>query len=1112
MNKIRMALMLFCFGLLYQTSRGLDLFENFQNPPSSAQPQTWWHWITGNVSKEGITADLEAMHRVGLSEAHIFTIGGGAPLGPMQKMDPQFFEMVEFAAKEAHRLGLKLSLHNCPGWSASGGPWIKPEEAMQFVTTSEAVVTGPTLFNGKLPSPPSKSGYYKNIAVLAFPTPSDEEEIVTPENPPTIMTTAPGVDPTPLMTGRGQVFVTFPAPEKGKPYYIQAEFKKPVSVRMLQFKVAFGHPFGGDLMASEDGVTFRTLRRMELKPADQAGYVHVSLGAEAVTARIFRLNCEFSWGQAPVKISEINFSGRASTPDLMLKAAYRCNHTIDVAQEMVRDSLRKFSSSSAVRKSEIVNLTSALKEDGALKWNVPKGKWTIVRFGHTPTGARNGGPWAGLECDKLDPSGVEACWNGMMQPILNRLGPLTKRTVVNSLIDSFEAGGQNWTAKMTEEFRKRRGYDPTLFLPAMTGRVLESPVITERFLWDLRRTIADLFAENYYKPFTDLCHRNGLESMAEAYGGPFEAMLCGGQVDVPMAEFWQDKDVSTVKLASSAGHGYGKPVIAAESFTGTPEKHGRWMDDPYSMKAFGDQMFCWGINRFVFHSYAHQPWTNRFPGMTLGPYGINLNRANTWFEMAGPWMKYLSRCQFLLQQGRAVADVAYFCGQNSPVFDRKNKPPIPPGYYFDDINADLLLYHARVVQGRIVLDSGASYAVLVLPASDPEMTPELLQKLRDMVRDGATILGSRPTHSPSLQRFPDCDAQVRALAEELWGDIDGKKITEHRLGKGRVVFGKDLKIVLTDLQVAPDCLLSDSFEFIHRSLDNADAYFVANSADKPIRQECSFRVSRKIPELWHPDTGVMEEAPNYRVESDRVVVTVEFDPRGSVFVVFCKLAPPGAGVIERACESLPETAMEIQGGWKLSFPPNWGAPDSVNLDHLISWPDHPHPGVKYFSGTATYQKQLEIPASFLGKDRALWLDLGIVKNLAKVKLNGRDLGVLWKPPFRVDISTVAKPGENGLEVQVVNLWPNRLIGDEQLPEDGMPWRRSTPASWGWDLVGSVWPQWFVDGKPSPTGRLTFATHRHFTKDSPLLPSGLLGPVRLVSSEMRRTTFDQRRIK
>ncbi len=1091
-----------------------NLESEFANPPKSAKPQIWWHWITGNVSKEGITADLEAMQRVGLSEAHIFTIGGGAPLGPMQKMDPQFFDMVEFAAKEANRLGLNLSLHNCPGWSASGGPWIKPEEAMQFVTASEVVVTGPMLFNAKLPSPPSKAGFYKDIAVLAFPTPGDEEDVITPENPPTIMTTAPGVDTTPLMTGSGQVFVTFPAPEKGKPYYIQAEFKKPVSVRTLLFKVASGQSFGGDLMASDDGVTFRPLRRrVGLNPVDQAGYVHVSLGAEPVTAQIFRLNCEFSSGQAPVKISEIGFSCRASTPNLMLKAAYRNNHTIDVAQEMERDSRRKFSSSSAVRKSEMVNLTSALKEGGTLTWNVPKGKWTIIRFGHTPTGKVNGGPWQGLECNKLSPSGMEACWNGMMQPVLNRLDPSIKRTLVNSLIDSFEAGGQNWTAKMPEEFQKRRGYDPTLFLPAITGRVLESPAITERFLWDLRRTIADLFAENYYKPFTDLCHRNGLESMAETYGGPFEAMHCGGQVDIPMAEFWQDKDVSTVKMMSSVGHGYGKPVIAAESFTGAPEKHGCWKDDPYSMKAFGDQMFCWGINRFVFHSYAHQPWLNRFPGMTLGPYGINLNRANTWFEMAGPWMKYLSRCQLLLQQGRAVADVAYFCGQNSPFFwSRNNKPPIPQGYYFDNINADLLLHHARVVQGRIVLDGGASYAVLVLPASDPEMTPELLQKLRDMVRDGASILGSRPTHSPSLQGFPDCDSHVRALAEELWGNIDGKKITEHRLGKGRVVCGKDLKTVLADLQVAPDCRLSDGFEFIHRSFDHGDAFFVANSADKPIRQECSFRISGKIPELWHPDTGVMEEAQNYRVESDRVVVTVEFDPRGSVFVVFRKPAPPGAGVIERTRKSIAETAMEIPGGWKLNFPPNWGAPDSVNLDHLISWPEHPHPGVKYFSGTATYQKQVEIPASVFGKDRALWLDLGIVRNLAKVKLNGKELGILWKPPFRVDISTAAKSGENMLEVQVVNLWLNRLIGDEQLPEDGMPWRRSTPASWGRDLVGSVWPQWFIEGKPSPAGRLTFATHRHFTKESPLLPSGLLGPVRLILAELRLTTLHEEIIK
>lgn len=1082
-----------------------ELEKNFATPPAAAKPQVYWQWINGNVTKEGITADLEAMHRVGIIGALVQTVGGGPP-GPMRQMNPQFFDMMEHATREAARLGMTISMHNSSGWAGCGGPWIKPEESMQFVTSSEVVANGPATFNGKLPQPPMTHNFYRDIAVLAFPTPADEQDVVTPENPVTITTDAPGVDAAPLAKGLERDYVEFPGASVERPYYIQAAFAKPVSVRSIRVKVRWARASGGPLQVSDDGVNFRTLRNFELKPEDLAGFVDLPLGDEPVTARFFRLGFKGSHMGLPNLISQIAFSKRSANPELLRKAFYERPHNsrIDIPHLMEKAGQRKVGADSLVRRDAMVDITSALQPDGTLSWNVPSGTWTIVRFGRTSTGATSGGYWNGLDVDKFTPEGVKAGWRGMMQPTIERLGPPVGKALARCEFDSWEVGGQNWTAKMAEEFRARRGYDPTPFLPAMTGRTVESPAITERFLWDLRRTVSDLIAENFFRPFAELCRRNGLESMVEPYYGPFESMICGAQVDIPMAEFWQDSDSDSVKMVSSIGHGYGKRIIAAESFTGEPEKHGRWLDTPYSMKAFGDEMFCRGINQFIFHCSVHQPWTNRAPGMTLGCYGIHLNRCNTWFEWAGPWMQYLARCQQLLRQGRVVADVAYFCGQNVPVVDRHGNPPTPAGYYWDDINADLLMNHAKVVNGRIVLDSGASYAVLVLPPEDPQMTPELLSKIRDLVKDGATLMGTRPTCSPSLQGYPECDRRVQALAAELWGDIDGKAVTQHALGKGQVISGKSLRDVLDKLKVTPDCTAGKDFDYIHLALDSGgDAYFLSNQADHSMQQECLFRVYGKKPELWHPDTGMIEPAPAYAVKAGRVIVPLEFDPRGSVFVLF-REPDTTAGHVVTPKHRLTEVGQPIavEGNWKLSFPPNRGAPASVTLDRLISWPDHSESGVKYFSGTATYEKEVQIPADALGQDRILWLDLGVVKNLAKVKVNGVDLGILWKPPFRVDIASAARAGTNRLEVQVTNLWPNRLIGDEQLPED-IGWSGTFDTRTGQGVDWSQdWPQWLKEGKPSPTGRLTFSTWRHYTKDSPLLPSGLLGPVTLISAERR----------
>jgi hypothetical protein len=606
----------------------------------------------------------------------------------------------------------------------------------------------------------------------------------------------------------------------------------------------------------------------------------------------------------------------------------------------------------------------------------------------------------------------------------------------------------------------------------------------------------------------------------------------------------------------------------------------------------------------------------------MGQWGFHFDRTNTWFEKSTAWLKYVARCQDLLQQGRFIADVAYFDGESAPVETKASDPPLPRGFDYDSVNADVLS-RATVKDGRIVLESGMSYAVLVLPRTD-HMTPQFLAKIRELVKEGATVIGAKPRRSPSLQDYPKCDEDVHAMADEVWGKCDGKTATEHAFGKGRVVDGQSLADVLAAGAIAPDFEVpADSrarWVYIHRLIGDDDVYFVSNQRDAFSQGQATFRVTGKTPQLWHADSGLIEPAPVYTDANGRTTVTLQFDPGGSVFVVFRKGAPAGEHLVQimpsdpqqqpatptisinRAVyqaadgsgsldvtsevqtmvqsgideiqvsngtfgkdpslnhskqltaditidgKKLTKTAKEgetfvlaevsdtrqppgyelatsssgqlellawragsydvktaggkssrveapdvkapttLAGPWELHFPANWGAPEMITLDKLISWTDHADKGVKYFSGTATYTKEFDISSDMVGADRSVYLDLGKVKNLAQVKLNGKDLGILWKPPFRADITSAAIAGKNSLEVSITNLWPNRLIGDE---------KKGLDAEWnGLKLVR--WPQWLLDGKPSPSGRLTFTTWHHWTADMQPLESGLLGPVTIQS--------------
>ncbi len=1189
--------------------------------------------MNGNITKEGITADLEAMQRVGIGGAQIVNAGLDVPAGPVRFLSPQWLGMVQYAAREAERLGLTLGIGNCGGWSSSGGPWVTPEQAMQHLVTSEVRVTGPADFSGSLPQPPTRLDVYGDVGVLAYPAPKHNDFSLRSLSP-TVTASIEDFEESILFDGSPETSVSFPLPRPGREPFVQFEFDQPLAARSVWITLGpGGERSRGVIQSSNDGQTFRDLQTFRFPHDDgHHGIMSVSLGNNPSAARFYRV--QFTAGGARLDVAGISISSALCTGDVWAKSGMNAGYLtgMPAADES------SLEPGLAIPPDRIIDLSSRMAADGQLSWTVPPGRWIIRRIGYTPTGVKNhpapeGGE--GLECDKLSAAAMDMHWEGFVQTVLDQLGPLAGKggPLDSVLIDSYEVGGQNWTAAFRDDFRRLRGYDPLPWLVTITGQIVESPAATERFLWDLRRTIADVMAENYYGRFGELCRRRGLNAYIEPYCAPAEALLNGAAADVPVGEFWMDRNTSHyLKLASSIGHIYGRAVIGAESFTtAARDGRGRWLGTPYALKAVGDSAFCNGINQFIFHRYAMQPWPTRGPGMTMGPWGSHLERTVTWWEQGRAWMEYIARSQFLLRRGHCVQDAAAFCGEGAPVQMRGINPPLPAGYDYDSINADVLLNHASVDSGRLVLDSSTGYRILAFAQPERTMTPQLLSRLRDFVAAGLTLVGPPPERSPSLESYPGCDQVVAALAAELWGDCNGTSVTEHRFGKGRVVWGQTMEQVLASLDLKPDfefAAVGDRpLKYIHRRDGDADIYFVSSQHAQSAQADCTFRVSGKVPELWHPDSGKIEDAPVWREENGRITVPLRFDPSGSVFVIFRRAAegadhvvsaelsvsagaapPPPELVILSAryeaiddsslgrdvtarlaelvhngqlevrvgnsmlggdpalshrkrlrveytldgraaqktvpeqavlsigsfapdrepalqlgrdasgrlqlCASAPGSAelllasgkrvktevqnvpdpVEISGPWSVTFPPNRGAPGRITLPKLMSWTDWPDNGVRWFSGTASYLKQVTLPKELFRPGVSLRLDLGQVKNIAEVTVNGRDLGVWWKPPFCADVTGALRPGDNRIEIKVTNLWPNRLIGDEHLPPDCE-----------WNPNGSLKtvPQWVLDGKPSPTGRFAFTTWRHWHANDKLLPSGLLGPV-TIQPEVKKT--------
>ncbi|MEI6137964.1 MAG: glycosyl hydrolase [Mariniphaga sp.] len=736
----------------------------------------------------------------------------------------------------------------------------------------------------------------------------------------------------------------------------------------------------------------------------------------------------------------------------------------------------------AINKNSIIDVSEKMDSEGRLVWDAPSGNWTIFRFGHTTTGKKNapapiGGE--GLECDKMSKEAVAAFFKSYPAKYLANASEF-KNGIKHIEIDSYEAGLQDWTPRFKEEFIKRRGYNPLVWLPVWANKTIVNKAISDRFRNDMKRTIAELFDENYFGYFADLVHQyKGLQLTIEPYDGPFNPYDVAARADILMGEYWQKPATWgwnwTADVVASA-HVLEKNIVSAESLTGWPHVS-KWQNDPFSLKSSADRAFCLGVNRMVLHTIAHQPWGDQFrPGMTMAFWGQHFGRTETWWEQSKVWFDYLSRCQYMLQQGEFVSDILCL---------NRGLSNLPDGFRADICSELQLINLVKAKNGIIVLPHGKTYRLLVV--SDTLLTPEVARKVKALADAGIPIIGKKFIASPSLQNYPACDAEVRSISEQLQ--------------KKGVVMDLTINQLLDKKGILPDFITTEKeAAWVHRKTKEADIYFVSNQMDSTRILNCTFRVTGKQPEIWDAATGKIKNAGSFVIKDGLIQLPLKLDPSGSCFVIFRKPISSKNGTSPLNWPVY-TPIQELTNPWTVRFDPKWGGPEQVKFPTLQDWSKNELKGIRYYSGTATYETTCElkeVPGS-------LFIDLGNVKNLAEVTLNGISLGVIWKPPFITNISKAAKLGKNILVVKVTNLWANRLIGDEQEPAD-MKWDTKLAglgsvknAMAGYKLMEL--PAWFIEGKQRPSsGRFTFTTFNYFTKDSPLLESGLIGPIKLLSED------------
>lgn len=1131
-----------CF-LAFSVVNASSQTRGVPSPNADAAPWVYWYWINGIASPAGIRADLAAMKTAGIRGAYLMPVRVDAyrallPTGDLNQRRETWWHMLGIAFRVADSLGLRLGMAVSDGWATAGGPWITPEMSMQKLVWSELRVQGGRRFSDTLPHPEATNGYYRDIAVYAIPLPKGFG--ITSVSRPPVVTTSMGADWTGLAAAQPTGnFVS------AKPCWIQYRFNEPFVCRSIRISVP-GTTFQAFRLmidTSWDGRTFHHAIRLEPPRMGWADYLAggATFAVPALKSRYFRFvfdpagtepgseDLDAAKWKPTLKLSGITLSEEAqiNEPEAKNGSIWR------VAQETSR---QEAPDSLCVPAEKILRLTRYLSAEGKLTWQVPPGDWLILRMGHTATGATNatGALYSGLEADKCNPDAVRLQFLKWFDAVRRHVDTAVVRRTLNRFhVDSWECGSQNWSPMLRQAFIQDHGYDPLIYLPAATGIPVTSAEASERFLHDLRATLAKLVTRNFFGTLDSLAHARGCTMSAESSAPAMatDGMLQNRYVDIPMGEYWlrsptHDKPTDILDAVSGA-HIYGKRFIQAEAFT---ELRERWDEYPGMLKTLLDRNYAMGINRVVYHVFTENPWTDQKPGMTLTGIGLYFQRDQTWWSEADAWVGYATRCQHLLSRGVPVNDLAVFTGSEFPrrsltpdrllpvlpgIFGPKRvawekerlanrgeslreEPPgvkaeanlfdpakwIDPlhGYGYDCINEDALTRLATVRDHRIVLPGGASYGLLVIPGSgkmqpDGRMMPAgLARKLLELVKQGARILVMEPgDHDPGWGDHARHDVAVREAFRALTGGpfttipAGSNRIRIQRVGEGLVIRGPYMAGSFRAIGLSRDLIATDSgktsfasgIAWTHRCVADSDLYFISNQTDRVRSLTISLRVTGKIPELYDPVTDFTHPAGAWRTEGSHTRIALHMPPRGSVFIILAKATDSSAGGRENGRASVLRT-LKVTGGWQVRFDTTLGGPrQPVFFPTLSDWSKENLAGIRYYSGTAVYQKTIHWAGPLRHEGAEAWLRLGRVANIARVRVNGMDCGVAWTDPYQVNITGALRAGTNTLEISVANTWANRLIGDKRLP---------------------------------PSQRITRTTAPDNLKNAALLPAGLLGPV------------------
>ena len=1125
-------LILFLVGILSAQEIHKKEKKEFQPTIESSKPWVYWYWMKSAYSKPGITADLEAMKQAGIAGAYLMTIKGPAnpPLidPPVLQLTPEFWDIIHWAFKEADRLGLKLAFHGADGFAVAGGPWITPEKSMQKVVWSTTEIAGGKTIATKLPVPEHYKDYYKDIAIFAIPIKEYQtsSQIQLPK-----VTTSNNTDASFLADPKKDE--NFKFAEKG---WIQYEFEKPFTCKSIVIETK-GRDFQAQRLiveVSNDGVNFKFHERMI---APRHGWQDMDFPnthtITPVTAKYFRFvydpvgtepgaeDLDFAKWKQNLKVSKITLSNQSLINNYEGKSGAIWRLTPETTEKQIPIS-------EAFKKSEIITISKFVDAEGNLNWKAPKGKWKIIRMGHTSTGHENatGGAGKGLEVDKFNPELIRFQLDHWFGEAIRSVGPELASKVLEILhFDSWECGSQNWSSVFQAEFQKRRGYDLVDYLPVMAGIPVESPDVSEKVLYDVRKTIADLVADNFYGTVAQIAKENNVKLSSENVAPTMmgDALLHYKYVDYPGGEFWlksptHDKPFDMID-AISGGHIYGKDIIQAESFTALRMD---WDEHPGNLKTLADRNYALGINRLFYHVFVHNPWTDRKPGMTLDDIGTFFQRDQTWWKPGKAWFEYCQRVQLQLQKGKPVIDLAVFIGEDFPsrsfvpdrlvplipnVFGKKRleseklrlenegqptaKMPkevtysknitdlsqwVNPlnGYQYDSFNADVLINRAKVENGKINFGGGIEYGALLFPGSHKMAPNKMLslasaEKILELIQQGGTVLvDEKPDVFPGLHSNEELKKWQHVI-DEIWNNK--ANTNTWKIGKGTIVKLPYLGNDFASIGITQDVYFpklnrvdSETLAWTHRKSETEDIYFISNQKEEKRSFEASFRISGKIPQWYNPVTDKTTVLANWKIEKGRTIVAISLAENESGFVIF-KDKTEMISVKGTQDNSEFETVQTLDENWELQFDPEYKGPKEVlKINRLFDWSTSENDQIKYYSGTAVYKKEF----NWKGKsNEKIGLDLGTIANIAEITINGINCGTIWTFPYKIDISKALKKGKNTIEIKVTNTWANRLIGDEKLPKEE---------------------------------RLTWTTAPFRLEGNPLLKAGLLGPVTIVKEK------------